>query len=77
MARTQYMPGMKTNMTDDEFWRRSVERRIREHFDEECERARLDLEPSLNEYQIAEELGEKHSWGVYENCADAGDVAGG
>jgi hypothetical protein len=77
MARYQNMPGTNTNMTDDQFWRRSVDKRIREHFEEESERARLDIEPSLNDYQIAEEQGEKHSWGVYENCADAGDIAGG
>jgi len=77
MARYQHMPGTQMNMTDDEFWRRSVDKRIREHFEEESERARLDIEPSLNDYQLAEEQGEKHSWGVQEGYADASDIAGG
>ncbi len=77
MARYQYMPGTQISTTDDEFWRRSVERRVREHFEEESERARLDIEPSLNDYQIAEEQGERHSWGVNDSYADASDVAGG
>jgi hypothetical protein len=77
MARYQQVPGTQMNMTDDEFWRRSVDKRIREHFEEESERARLDIEPSLNDYQLAEEHGEKHSWGTNEGYADAGDIAGG
>jgi hypothetical protein len=58
-------------------WRRSVEKRIREHFEEESERARLDIEPSLNEYQIAAEHGETHSLSPREDIADASDLAGG
>lgn len=77
MARNQYMPGMQMNMTDDEFWRRSVDKRLREHFEEESERARLDIEPSLNEYQLAEQHGEKHSWGARDDFANASDIAGG
>jgi hypothetical protein len=73
MAKYQNMPGTQMNMTDDEMWRRSV----REHFEEESERARLDIEPSLNEYQIAAEHGERHSLGAREDIADASDLAGG
>jgi hypothetical protein len=70
------MPGMKT-MTDDEFWRRSVDKRIREHYEEEKDRARLDIEPSVNEYQLAREHGEYKQGGVREDYANAGDLAGG
>lgn len=73
------MPG--TNMlstTDDEFWRRCVDRRMRDHYEEESERARLDIEPVLNGYQMAEEQGDKHSHGqIPSEIADAGDLAGG
>jgi hypothetical protein len=77
MARNRPLPGTHVNMTDDEFWRRSVETRLREHFEEESERARLDIEPSLNDYQIAEERGERHILRAPEDLADAGDLAGG
>jgi hypothetical protein len=77
MATYQSMPGTQMNMTDDEMWRRGVEKRVREHFEEESERARLDIEPSLNEYQIAAEHGERHSLDAREDIADASDLAGG
>ncbi len=48
------------------------------HFAEEyAERAMRGLEATPNEYQRAEEQGEKHTSGVPSYLADAGDIAGG
>ena len=49
------------------------------HFAEEyAERAMRGVEASANEYQLAEERGEKHLRGdVAGYLADAGDIAGG
>jgi hypothetical protein len=65
------------SMTDDEFWRRGVEKRVREHYEEESERARLDIEPSANEYKKAEEEGDHHPRQAPSEIADASDIAGG
>ena len=78
MAQKDPLGTKMVSTTDDEFWRRSVERHLREHFAEESERSRLDIEPSPNEYQMAEEHGERHGAGqVSGYIADAGDLAGG
>ncbi len=73
---SKYQPQFGS-MTDDEFWRRSVERRVREHYEEESERARLDIEPSANEFKRAEEEGQHSETRPSSDIADASDVAGG
>ncbi len=51
---------------------------IHHYAEEYAQRAMRGVEVTSNEYQAAEQLGEKHlTGGVPEEVADAGDIAGG